>query len=343
MKKTRFLPILGALFTLMSVQAYSAEYWGGYQNGACCEPTCCEQECCSGTFGAGADWIYWRTDQTNLTTDVEVEVESPNEVNIKALSPKFQYHNGWRVFADYTTCDRLWTFAAIYTHLPSSAKRSANEGPLVNSDFARLFEASPIAAAFLEDSIFSSLDANWNSSFNYLDLVAFRAFNVCETIQIVPYIGARGLWTEQKFRLAAEFDVEAIIPAFASKLKAETAGVGLLGGVKGNWQIFNGFSLVANVGGAVLYSWHRNHADLDIFADDAVLLSVSFKRDKLNHGIPMFDAFIGLVYENTWNNFGFNIHAGWEEHIVFDTHDFLLNATGNTTFQGLTLGAGVRF
>lgn len=326
----------------MSVQAYSGEYWGNYQNGTCCEPVCCEQECCSGTFGGGAAWLYWRTDQTNLVSGVEVEVESPTEINIRALSPKFEYHNGFRVFADYTTCDKLWTFAAIYTHLPSSAKHGFHDGASLNSDFARLFDVDPRAIALLEDT-FEGLHANWDSSFNYVDLVAFRAFNVCEKVQIIPYIGARGLWIDNTLKLFGEFDLDDENPAFASKLKAQTAAVGLLGGIKGNWQIFEGFSLVGNVGGAVLYSWRRNHADLDIFDGEDIALSLSFKRDKINHGIPMFDAFVGVVYENTWNNFGFNIHAGWEEHILFDTHDYLLNSTGNTTFQGLTLGAGVRF
>lgn len=342
MKKTLFSLTLGALVSLTSAQAYSADYWGNYQSGVCCEPVCCEQECCSGTFGVGGDWLYWRTDQTNLITGAEVEVDvTASEVSIKALSPKFKYHNGWRIFADYTTADKLWTFAAIYTHLPSSAKNDHNNGR-VNDDFARLFDIDPVAAAVL-DELFGGLHAQWDSSFNYVDLVAFRAFNVCEKIQIVPYIGARGLWTEQKFRLSGEFDITDVNPAFASKLTAKTGAVGVLGGIKGNWQIFNGFSLVGNVGGSILYSWHRNHADLDIFAGDTLELSLSFTRDKLNHGMTMFDAFVGLVYENTWNNFAFNIHAGWEEHILFDTHDFLLNSTGNTTFQGLTLGAGVRF
>ena len=86
------------------------------------------------------------------------------------------------------------------------------------------------------------------------------------------------------------------------------------------------------------YTIRQDHSDI---TDND--LAISYKHNGHSKGIPMFDAFVGLQYANTWNNFGFNIHAGWEEHIIFDTSDFSLSSSGTTTLQGLTLGASVAF
>jgi hypothetical protein len=347
MKKILSFLALGILSTQVSLQAYGT---GSYYGDGCCPTDCCQQqECCEfGKFTVGADWLYWSLHQSDLAFGLDVDTSEAGVVKTRILEPNFdKYHNGFRVFADYATADKKWQFAVIYSHLPGSAQRSRTfdletlgsvSGSFLGDD---LGAGVPLAAA--EDPLLS-LKGNWDTSFNYIDLVTARAFNVCENFELSPYIGIRGLWNKHTFHFSAEVPVDVDVVGFAdAKVTRKLGAVGLLGGVKGDWRIFDGFYLVGNVGVSVLYGWHTRHADISVGANDEVALAFEISSPEERHGVPMFDAFIGLAYENSWEGFGFNIHAGWEEHILLNTRGFGFRSGGHMTLQGLTLGAGVSF
>lgn len=344
MKKYLLLLAVGMFLANTPLQAYQCEYNSFYGNGY--QTTdCCPQECgSSGSFSVGGDWLYWKTDQTQLIYGAEVNNLDVGFVRAKTLSPKFKYHNGWRAFADYTTADKIWKFAVIYTHAPSSAKNNFDSNSMLGANFGTIFNMNFPIFSVIANNPFNNLNSSWSSNTNYLDILAARSFDVCQNILITPYIGFRGIWLDQKFRLSGSIDTEELDLSFNSKLSGRCSGLGLMGGIKGGWEIFEGFSLIGNVGGSVLYTWNRNHGDLSIITDVVDEgLNISYRNNGHSRGIPMFDAFIGFKYANTWNNFGFNFHLGWEEHIIFDTSDFSLASAGNTTMQGLTLGASIGF
>ena len=72
------------------------------------------------------------------------------------------------------------------------------------------------------------------------------------------------------------------------------------------------------------------------------MLQVKFK-DRNYKGILIFDAFIGAQYALCVCGYAVSVHAGWEEHIIYDTNDFSRSGSGKTTLQGLTLGAVIPF
>jgi hypothetical protein len=340
----KILWTLSLILGLYSLQAeeYNAVYKPCVddQYGNCCYK---DTECEWGDFSIGADWLYWKTEQTglNFANDITIENSGAN-VTSRTLKPKFKYDSGYRVFCDYVTQDGLWKFCASYSHIPSDAKRNFSSG--LFTEFASIINTNIPFLGLLSGTSLNSLDAKWHSTVNYFDFDVSRTFNLCSNLNIMPHIGLRVLWMHQKLSLNAT-SIPEIGPGlitFNSHLKGKFTGVGLEGGLKGIWQIYDGLSLVGHVGGSVLYSDFHNSGSLHAGTDDVDQFTASY-RDKNYKGIPTFDSFIGLQYVTCVYGYQTNIHAGWEQHVIYQTNEFALTDSGSTTLQGLTLGAGITF
>lgn len=304
---------------------------------------CNTQECCWGTFTVGGDWLYWRTDETKLDYGSEISgiVEGNNQViTAKVIKPKFKHESGYRVFANYETCDQLWKISAIFTHAPSNAKNNLNTMSMANMDFITIFNANfPILSAISQTPL-NTISSKWNNSVNYLDLDISRSFALCDNLQIVPHIGLRGLWQNQTFKIFGNSDTL----AFNTKLKGHIHSIGLEGGLKAAWRIFQGLSLIGDVGGSILYSQSHNKGTLNAFSSegDSSSVDISYKN-KFRKGLPMFDCFVGIQYAASVWDYSFEAHVGWEQHVIFETNDFSLSGAGNMTLHGLTLGGSIAF
>lgn len=335
MKKQFLMLALVALFTANSVPGHASS------------PGNCPPEGC-GTFSLGGDWLYWKTEEAKLEYGSSIEQTITGQKTERAatvLKPKFEYDSGFRVFADYTTCNDLWNFYTAYTYMPSQASNhfaSTSIGTNYVSLLNVNFNLPLLNVISTTQYLYSSIDSKWNSNVNYWDFDVSRKFHLCNGFEINPYFGIRALWTHQTLRLsgaANDLLVQNDI-SFNSKLTSSLSSVGALGGLDISWKFCKNFSFIGHVGGAVLYANFDTKGQLNVFYNDGSSLDLHFK-DPSHNGIPMFDAFFGLVYENCFCNTHWNIHVGWEEHIIFDTNALSINGSGNTTLQGLTLGAAL--
>lgn len=331
------MKIFNGLFFLLAV--IFNDLPAGFDSDSDC---CFTNECCSGTFSVGGDWLYWKSEEAHLEYAAIVDISGTAEEQIissKVQRPKFTYDNGYRIFADYVTCDQVWKIRAAYTHVPTSAKNSFDATSTVSMNFANIFKSNfPIFTA-ISDATFQQLDSKWNSALNYFDFDISRQISVCDSFQFMPHIGLRGLWLDQTFRLNG---IAEEVLFFNSKLSEKIGAFGLEGGIKAIWNIWKGFSIVADVGGSVLYARFKNSGIL--VAEGFIITATAIEyATKVTNGIAMFDAFIGLQYETNVSNFGINVRAGWEEHIIFNSNQFSLSTSGNMTLQGLTLGGAISF
>lgn len=308
------------------------------------KPIC--ENVCRGTFSIGADWLYWKSEEARLDYASAVttrEGDGTLDINAKVLRPKFKYDNGYRIFADYTTPDRLWKISAIYSHIPSHARNDFNSGStmgMMSMTFISIFNVNfPVLSAISEVEL-ESINSKWKSSINYFDLDLSRCFQVCDYLEITPHIGARGLWMDQSFNLRGTG--EGLL--FSSRLKGKLSSYGLEGGIIGTWKILERLYLIGNLGGSILYSNSHISGTLNgnIEGEFPQTIGISF-RDKQHRGLPTFDAFIGLKYISCFSNHNFDIHVGWEHHIIFNTNQFSLAGSDNTTLQGLTVGGSIAF
>lgn len=333
MKKLISFLFTAAVLTINTIQAYEeVDYYPQQDCG-----------CAWGTFSVGAEYLYWKTEESKLQYGAAVSgtmIGADLIIESRVLKPKFQYDSGYRIFADYTTCDCLWQFSAAYTHMPTHASNHFATS-MVSMNFASIFNVNFPILSIISSTALEETNSKWSADTNYVDLDCARTFVICHGLEITPHIGARILWMDQTFRLNGS-SVEEL--TFNTKLTGELCAGGLQGGLNAAWRFFDNFSIIGNVGGAVLYANFHNHGRLEGLSISEVESSIDIKyKDNNRKGIPMFDAFIGLQYENCFDQFAINIHAGWEEHIIFSTNEFSISDSGNTTLQGLTVGGSVSF
>lgn len=304
-----------------------------------CDP-CCNSY---GSFAVGADWLLWRTEETQLNYAAEVSGTFTPTLDISStiLRPKFEYKNGFRVFTDYTTPNNCWTFNGVFTHVPGGGKNNVDELGMNGVNFGQLFSAAfPILTA-VSSAMYSDLSADWDNHVNYFDVTTARTFNVCRNLDVSPYVGVRGLWVCQSLRLAGSGLNGTDPVTFTSTLRGRVCVGGIQGGLNGAWDLYKGFSIIANVGGAVCYGSFKNTGSLNMTTIDG-LSRISYS-DIPYKCLPMFDAFIGVRYLTCVQGWGIDVHAGWEQHIIYEVSNYSLNGSGAMSLEGLTLGGAVHF
>lgn len=332
-----FFSIILSCLVVASCSAGADEYNQWDASG--CEPCVVDTCCNNGAYFVGADWLYWKTEQTKMEFGAVVDiVDNGGEVDVTSnvLRPKFGTESGYRVFAGYEACDRDWIVTASFTHAPSKASVMETENPLVSGDFISIFNTNfPILSALI-DTPLNSISANWDVATDYFDLDIARNYCVCSWITVSPHIGLRALWSNQKFDVrGANTDIQ-----FGGQLKERIKGIGVEGGFWGEADCGCGFSLLGHIGGSVLYSDFTNHGKLRV--TNGTNIKIQYK-DTIQLALSMVDTFIGVRYGRCICNRMVDFHIGWEQHLILDTNQYSINGGGNMTMQGLTLGGSVAF
>lgn len=268
-------------------------------------------------------------------------------ITSRVLQPEFNYKSGYRINADYFTPDHNWIFSGSFTHAPVNARSSVDDLGMSSFNFAVLFNTTfPIFNA-IQGANFTDLNADWSADYNILDLTVARTFNVCSRLDVTPFIGFKGIWICQDFRIngAGTVEISPNPPApitFNSTMHSTISAGGIQGGVSSTLDLCYGLSVVGMFGGSVVYGSANDSGKLESELDSNDFL-VGYKNHP-SKSMPSIDAFIGLQYTSCFNGFGFDVFAGWEEHLIYDTNDFSFIGEGtHTTLQGWTLGANIRF
>lgn len=301
------------------------------------EPQCYfENSNCKDTFEFGADWLYWKMNETNLAfgTDTTLSGGPLTTVVVNSLDPNFEYNSGFRIFARYMPSNCSWDFRLEYTHMPSRADKNFNFQ--AGNNFATLNTTNfPLLGTFASGQ-FRTLDSNWESNLDYVDIDISRSFTCCEGLFLIPHIGIRNFWFNQTY------DIDGIALSgliLSSTFKSNIYAVGVEGGIKGSWKFCRWLSLIGNVGGSLLYARYNDKSSA--VGVSTTTTAISSRGDRWR-GIPMFDAFVGLQYDACIYDYLVNIHAGWEQHLIIDTNSFS-QSRGNLSTQGLTLGASIYY
>lgn len=280
-----------------------------------------------GSWTAGADWLYWKTERQHALAGARVSnpVITENLITIKSKIefPNFKSKSGFRVYAGYTTASEEWGITASYTYMPGSASFHGDGNPLANLSLPTALPSQILG-----------IRGSWDSALNYVDLDLSRTVSFCDDFEIVPHVGIRGAWVHETSR------VTFVAPeSFSAKMKNNLRGIGLEGGLWGSWNLPYGMSLVGHVGGALVYSKSTNHGNFLVQLQPPVHFKYSAPR---YHSEAWFDSMIGIVYSRAICDMLFSVHLGWEHHLIFSAQGFGILG-GDLAMQGLTLGAALEF
>lgn len=302
-----------------------------------------EYACASpgGTFLVGGDWIYFRVEERKLAYGEESTISENGifTVSSKKLRPDFKWTSGFRGYGTYVTSCNKWKISLAYTYVPTKANRKMASGDV--NRFSTIFPDNigilePIRDAPASSFQFSDLSAKWKSHLSYLDLDLAYGFTVCECLEIKPHIGFRGLWMHQSIDIEGSGDIE-----LQAQAKGRLKGFGLEGGLLGALNLNCGFSIVAQLGGSLVYSKNKSPEYMRVLGAD---LNAKIKtKDTTYSSIASVDSFVGLVYVGCLCDTFFDIQLGWEHHVFMNVNQLSTSNEGNLFMQGLTLGASVGF
>lgn len=285
----------------------------------------------------GDELLYWKTEQDKMAFGANISAAPSGTVEPTILEPGFKNSVGYRIYANYRTPDRCWKIGLAYANIPAKATSlTVNDPALIATNFVTLFPSNFPLIAALGGAPFSTVQARWDSTFNYLDLDVSRNFQCGSMFKITPNIGLRGVWIDQTFA----YNGSGPIAAFTTTLQDRTSGLGLEGGIKGSLDFDFGLSICARVGGSLLYSQFRNKGEIGIFVADE-LVAINGYNDTNYNAIPSIDTYIGAEYILEFKKFALTGHAGWEQHVFFGTNQFSYGSKGNMTMQGLTVGGSL--
>lgn len=337
----KFSYFTGALSTLiLGATALTAQPCSSNWNN-----NCCDWSFCDGKVIAGADWLYWQAEQSNMDflslststgTIVGITATATTNLDDSVLSLDRNYESGYRVYLGYELPSNGWEFAVVYSNMPVHAALSTPE--LVTG------QSIELNANFNDVFTPSFASAKWDANLNNIDLDIAHTISFGECFRLRPHIGFRATWMDQKYKY--NFDnvllPNAVQYADAGKFSEKLNGYGVEGGLFANWNIGCGFSLVGHVGGSLLYSEIKIHQTE--LLTNAILDEAYSNRSKLHLGTPSLDYFVGLEYSSSFCETALSAYVGWEQHVLFDVNQlFGDNDSGNLYLQGLTLGVNAAF
>ncbi len=192
--------------------------------------------------------------------------------------------------------------------------------------------------------------AKWDLTINVLDLEMGRSFWVGKYLSVRPYMGIRGAWIDQEFKIKYDY---ATVPEIKGRLKMQSdfEGVGARAGLDMRFALYNGWSLYGLATASLLYG----HFDCD-FHQKSDLHKIARTEDGFHRGISTVQMGLGVRWDTFFHHrrYHFGIAAGWEQNIwygitQFNHYNSQLQAgshaqnNADLTLQGGTLSARFDF
>jgi hypothetical protein len=314
------------------------------------------------------DFLYWYARETNLSYGLTVVGVSQRPVQSFPIalpdvySLPQTYHDmginwkpgvrlgiGWEMPQDGWDLNLQWTY--FYSARKDSAKVPPHVTPYdtVSIPGETLLLNPWVDMAVWETPFFDTISAQWNLSYNSIDLELGKKAWFSPHFAFRPYVGMRGAWTKTQWELSSTFGpfnkpyfnfmYEESYDLFTNHFW----GVGPLGGVQPEWHFRSNFSLFGNFNTAFLWGEFKSQKKLDylVTAVESQTGTFRYLEQEANKTRPrsqvsiqaILDMGIGLRWEEYWksNRFKTSVDLGWEQHIWFDSGAYTKNTSQGGT------------
>ncbi|MBS0620065.1 MAG: hypothetical protein JSS61_01215 [Verrucomicrobia bacterium] len=200
-----------------------------------------------------------------------------------------------------------WDIYLNWTWFETTARRTKHAK--TDSELLVLWGHPDIAAA----TGATKAGGKWSMDLNVLDLELGRAFWVGRYFSIRPFIGARGAWIDQSFRV--KYDLATSPEMFQhSKAHSDFEGGGIRAGADLRLALFGGWSFYGLASGSMLYG----HFDCD-YRCKAGGVSIGRTTDGFHQPATSAQLALGVrwdVYLHK-DRYHFGLFAGWEQNMWF--------------------------
>ena len=319
-----------------------------------------------------AEPLYWKVSQEGLeyaiTASYDLVVDNYNattpfyKLNVskgKAHAPDFDWNWGFRVGLGYKIPRDGWDLGgkwARYHHSASDRiERSGDPNPnnipsVANAGSGQFISPFWVAQLFATPGLMNRAKALWNLHLDVGDIALGREFFLSDYLVVKPFIGLRGAWVDQTYRLSfLTYDYpnnpDDIAKEIYVKMKNDMKGIGGRLGLSTKWLLKWGFSVCAEGAFSALYS----RVQLSYFLHDRQYVPIlspfgngSVGNFPIFNGTAPFDdsygvknsfhtstyvgdLFLGLCWERSFreDRFCMKVWAGYEQSIYFQQNRFM--------------------
>ncbi len=295
------------------------------------------------------DALFWQANETDLCYAVlneggttylnDGEMEKVGKTDwdwgFKLAAGYDMPHDGWDLFLQWTR---------FYTDEDKST--SANSGGMVfptyfNADLSSSGTPSQLSGGF------ANANAYWNMHLNLLDLELGREFYVSKWLTLRPHGGLRTAWIRQYVRInylksnTDTFGNKGVGPSLPAgqnvhvSLKNDFWGIGLRGGLDGDWGVGYGISIFGELAAALLLGDFDVHVKEKRVTASPEEIRLNLDNDDQEVTRLTVDFAMGLRYQHRFadDRYGFMIQMGWEQHMFLGQNQLFKVHTAPAMFS----------
>ncbi len=265
-----------------------------------------------------ADLLYWQADQGGLEYAVTSKIPPSATPNIqthgKTRDLDFDWKPGVRLGIGYHLPYDGWDVFARWTWYQGRADDSVH----ATSTRAVGMIWSPYSES--ATNIANAAHGRWKLNYNVIDFELGRHYFVSRALSVRPFIGARGAWIDQAYRV--RYDGTQVFPATPTSLSFHgdndyNAG-GLRAGFNLGWHISRKWSVYGDLSGSILFGTfeisEKNVGPSATFSHGTIIdVHESARRTRTN-----LETGVGVQWETYFTNdkYDFKYHlairAGYE-------------------------------
>ena len=250
--------------------------------------------------------LYWSASEQGLDLGYSF---SNNSYQIHKLH--FDYNLGAKGSLGFHLPHDNWDFTFSYLYYRNH--KSSSE-----------IQSSTFVDYWYNESIVSSIEginqisSKWKLTMDIMDAFFSRPFYLGSKLTVEPFIGARGGWINQKYKVPGSSN-DYIYHQFDNKSRSDSWVLGGLGGFNTNWIISGFFRIYANFSGSLLYQRFKVTNNQKIILDN-VAISNEGTKSKFRNVSPSLDTSFGLAWGTYFYNKRLHIDFsfGYDYLIFFD-------------------------
>ena len=193
----------------------------------------------SNDLWVNGELLFWKSNVGSL--DYAIDSRSTSSIQHGHVKqPDFDWDWGFRLGLGYKLPHDKWDLFINYTYVHAEAHGHAGGGSdVVFPVFATNFAA---ASPFFADSA----KAHWHLNLNMADLELGRTCMVSKWLSIRPFVGVRGLVTDQDYNVSYRGGTVAPFDEDKVHMDNDFWGVGIRMGANTLWGLGRGFSIYGN-------------------------------------------------------------------------------------------------
>lgn len=325
-------------------------------------------ECCFDSYRLYGSWLYWKQDGDEYQYAVIKEggtLTSLRHFDKETIhNIKFSWDQGFRLGVGKQECCLGFDLDLVWTHFRTGSTSSirvigqeSNSGLVKGIALPSFALLSTIVLAN-EQAVITGRD---RFQYDVIDLEASQWFNFNHELFIRPFLGIRIANLKESFRNELRMFTPLVLATADIFVhdQIKFKGAGILAGLDLDYYLCDGWSLMGGASGALLqgYNHLKNHSRYNTgILFDAFNETIKEHYRQLK---PIVDLVLGIRYNGClYGCYPFFLEFAWEEHLIFRQLRYRVNAhitdgietaastwtrTGTTTFQGITLSAGIQF